>query len=106
MGKARSIGDSVERDCVSDYEQQGYVAFRVPNPRRKFGAKFQQKGAYASWDVVVILKAMIIQCKRRKKYMTTKEKTVHIKSSKLFPKTELLPMLCYRDLGLQYERLG
>jgi len=102
---SRSIGDSVEIDGVNEWEQQGYVAFRVPNPRRKFGAKFQQKGAYASWDVMVIVKAMVIQYKRRKKYMSKDDIKVHVKSCKLFPKTELIPMLGWRDLGLHHEVL-
>jgi len=103
---SRAIGDSVEIDGVKEWEQQGYVAFRVPNPRRKFGAKFQQKGAYATWDVVVIERAIVIQYKRRKKYMTAKDKDIHIKSCKLFPKSELIPMLGWRDLGIKHEQLN
>lgn len=103
---ARAIGDAVEIDCVNEHEQQGFLAFRVPNPRKKFGAKFQQKGAYATWDVLVVLKAIPIQCKRRKKYMSKEDIIIHRKSCKLFPKTELTPMLCWRDLGLKYEDLS
>ncbi len=102
---ARSVGDSVEIDGVKEWEQQGYVAFRVPNPRRKFGAKFQQKGPYQTWDVVVLVKAFIIQYKRRKKYMSKDDKEVHVKSSKLWPKTELIPMYGWRDRGLHHEVL-
>ena len=102
---ARSVGDSVEIDGVKEWEQQGYVAFRVPNPRHKFGAKFQQKGPYQTWDVVVLVKAFIIQYKRRKKYMSAEGKIIHMKSCKLFPKTELIPMLAWRDRGIKREVL-
>ena len=103
---ARSVGDSVEIDGVKEWEQQGYVAFRVPNPRQKFGAKFQQKGPYSSWDVIVILKAMVIQYKRRKKYMSKDDIRVHRKSCKLWPKSELIPMLGWRERGLKHEDLS
>lgn len=35
--------------------------------------------------------------------MSAEDKRVHIKSCKLFPKTELIPQLTYRDLGLHHE---
>lgn len=102
---SRQIGDAVERLGVQYWEQEGYLAFRVPNPRRKFGAKFQQKGAYQTWDVLVVLKAIPIQYKRRKKYMSKDDKEVHKKSCKLFPKTELIPMMGWRDNGIKHEEL-
>jgi len=103
---ARSIGDAVEADCRDEHLQQGYLAFRVPNPKRKNNAHFQQKGPFSSWDVLIVLDAIVVQCKRRKKYMSKDNIKVHRKSCKLFPKTKLLPMLCWRDLGLKYEDLS
>jgi len=102
---AKSIGDAVETDTVNEYEQEGYLAIRVPNPRKNFGAKFQQKGPYSTWDVLIVIKGIVIQCKRRRKYMSSEDKRVHVKSSKLFPKTKLTPQLTWRDLGLHHEVL-
>lgn len=102
---ARQIGDKVETDGRNEWKQKGYVAIRVPNPRRKFGAEFQQKGPYQTWDVIVLVKAFVIQYKRRKKYMTSKEKEIHKKSCKLWPQSELIPMMGWRDLGIHHEEL-
>jgi len=93
----------VETDCRSDWQQKGYVAIRVPTYKRRNGAQFQQKGPYQTWDILIVLKGVIIQCKRRRKYMSGSDRIIHVKSSKQWPKTKLIPLLCYRDRGLHYE---
>ena len=102
---AKQIGDSVEIDDRNDWLQQGFLAFRVPATKKRNNAHFQQKGAFATWDVIVVIKAFVIQDKRRKKYMSAEGKIIHMKSCKLFPKTELIPMLAWRDRGIKREVL-
>lgn len=102
---ARNIGDAVERDDRDEWLQQGYVAFRVPVKKRRNNAHFQQWKEFATWDVVVILEAIIIQDKRRYKGMSKRDKETHKKSCKLFPKSKLIPMMAWRDKGIKREQL-
>lgn len=102
---AKSIGDYVELECAKFFRQKGFVAFRVPAPKRRSRTYFQQKGDFMKWDVIVIQKAIVIQCKRRLKYMTRSEIDILKKSCKLFPHTELVPELCWLEKGLRFKNL-
>ena len=102
---SRAIGDNVEIDIQNEKENDGFLCIRVPNPKRNNNAKFQQKGVFAKWDLILVQKAIVIQAKRRKKYMTKKDTEILKGSFLKFPKTELAAELGWRDKGLHYEKL-
>lgn len=103
---SRRIGDALEIDERNFWTNEGFLCIRVPNPRRHFGAKFQQRGAFAKWDLVVVHRATVIQCKSKRKYWTKPESKILLDSFKEFPKTELDALLTFRDNGLKRETIG
>jgi hypothetical protein len=102
---SRNIGYQVELDTFHEFWDKGYLAIMVPAPKRKSNARFQQKGVFAKWDIIIVHKATIIQAKRRKKYMTKRDIGILKQSLTVFPMTELTSELWWRDNGLEHESL-
>ena len=101
----KRIGDAVELKCQHYFKDKGFLCIRVPAPKKRSKAYFQQKGEFQKWDVLVIQKAIVIQVKRRQKYMTKSEIEILKKSCKAFPHAELTPELCWLDKGLRFRNL-
>ena len=102
---SRQIGDRAEIACWHFFKDKGFLCIRVPRPKKRSKQYFQQKGEFQKWDVLVVLKGIVIQVKRRKRYMTRSETDILKKSCKLFPHAELSPELCWIDKGVKFRNL-
>lgn len=102
---SRKIGDYVEAKCWHYFKDKGFLCIRVPRPKKMRKDYWQQKGPFQKWDVIVIQKAIVVQVKRRKSYMTRSEIDILKKSCKLFPHAELYPELCWLEKGLRFRNL-
>ena len=91
---ARQVGYNLERLCVNFYREQGAFAIRVGSQTKEY-----QKRAI---DVIAYHKGVfyIIQCKRRHDYLRKEEKENLKMAATQFG---AIPLLCWRDKGLQFE---
>jgi hypothetical protein len=96
--KSKAVGYAVERGAVLNYKNKGILAIRIP--------VYQQVGHFRSIDYIVVEKGRIGQAKRRKKYLR-KPEIERIKACRnLFPNSELVCELCFRDRGLKFENIS
>lgn len=92
----RRRGYNVERDDVLFHRKNKIFAFRIQSR--------QQRGDLATWDVVVCKKegVEVHQCKYHKKLLKPLERENHIRTVTYYG---LIPVLCWRDYGLKWERM-
>lgn len=94
--KAKSVGDSNEYLCRDDLRRRGFFAIRLCHS--------QQVGSMSKVDVIFFHPHYggLVQCKRRKKYMTNEDKLL-LKDTAMNNNT--MALLMWRDRGAKYETL-
>ena len=94
--KAKSVGDDNEYLCRDDLRRRGFFAIRL--------CQSQQVGPMSKVDVIFFdpLHGGLVQCKRRKKYMSEEDKIL-LKDTAMNNNTTAL--LQWRDRGAKYETL-
>ena len=102
---ARAIGDYVEIKGWHFFRDKGFLAIRVPPPKKKSKQYWQQKGLFQKWDLLVVREGIVVQFKRRKKYMTRSEIDILKSSCKQFPLTKLYPEFGWLEKGLRFRNL-
>lgn len=94
--KAKSVGDDTEYLCRNDLRRRGFFAIRICHS--------QQVGEMSKVDVIFFdpRHGGIVQCKRRKKYMSEEDKLLLTDTAKNRNTTSIL---MWRDRGAKYETL-